>query len=101
MKFSVGDYVTIRCDITANRRYDGVYVNEDMAQLAGKRFKITTVEYDTEDGTPLTIYHLNDNGWAWTEGMFGQVKTRKEISEDELSGMLLSSSFFLDIMDPA
>jgi hypothetical protein len=99
MKFSVGDYVTIRYDIIARHRYNGVYVTENMARLAGKCFKI--VSYRDEDA--LTIYYLDDvaNGWAWTENMFGQVKIRKDISEGELNGMLLSSSFFLDMMDQA
>ena len=65
-KYKIGDKVKIREDLKGGRRYNDVYCNDTMAELAGKI--VTIDDIDNIEGD----YHIeedSDNYW-WSEGMF-------------------------------
>jgi hypothetical protein len=97
----VGDEVIIRADLQYDRYYPymhkgcltGMYVNDEMAELAGETAKITAV---VESCTEIFRLDIDDEEWSWTASMFEPCRLAPAYDDNEGNNALFQddSSYF-------
>lgn len=64
MIYNVGDIVRIRPDLEGGFNELGVYINQDMARMAGETAMITSV---FPMWPPSFAYNISGSDYSWTE----------------------------------
>ena len=76
MKYKVGDKVIIRKGLVKYSTLDDIWVNRDMAKLAGQ---VVTIKDIKNYGDQDYYYLVNENKWGWTDDMLEPVKDLIEV----------------------
>lgn len=82
MIFKVGDKVKIREDLVEGKYKGPLYVNDEMAQMAGKTLTIKVLRLTRE------CYTVEENEWDWNDEMLEKLPNLKPV--DQVIGELVA-----------